>query len=172
MARCSFPWTRFLALRVRVYCTRPGLSLERDLTIVPLASRISPSETFVLAICTSASSSGTLQCPLSRMCVCAPSTLPLHVPQYIHSLYTKTSVASDLRNEGMSQDEGMKSPWAVDMCERFASRDRQVCRQKRHWVDGGSSESVCDSEPICGVADEDTRLLCCSVSLGAGCAIS
>jgi hypothetical protein len=72
----------------------------------------------------------------------------------------------------MSHDGGMKRPWAVDICERFESREDEPNGQKRHCVDGGSSESVSDSEPICGVGDEGTPFLHSSVSLGAGCAIS
>jgi hypothetical protein len=179
MARCSFPWTRFLALRVRVYCTRPGRSLEREWIIVPFGSSISLSETFVPAICTSASSSGTLQCPLSRMCVCTPSTVPLHAPQCMHLVYSKIRLLRCSRNKGTSQADGTKSPWAVDMCERFDSRDGEVCWQKRHCVDGGSfdSDSDSDSDPT-STSNADNRgvLFLWSdssmLSSGAGCAVS
>jgi hypothetical protein len=135
--------------------------------IVPFGRRISASDIrslFKFKLLSSSDSCLILQCPLSRMCVCTLSTLPLLAPQYTHSLHSKTSVARSSRNVGMSKDDGMKSPWVPDMCVRFVASSGESCGQKRHVVDGGNSisdsnfDSDSESESTAS-SDEDSRFL-------------
>jgi hypothetical protein len=134
--------------------------------IVPFGRRISSEDIRSLVkskLLSSSDSCLILQCPLSRMCVCTLSTLPLLAPQYTHSLYSKTSVARSSRNVGMSQDDGMKSPWVLNMCVRFVASSGESCGQKRHVVNGGSSSSDSgsdsESESTAGKGSEDSCFL-------------
>jgi hypothetical protein len=135
--------------------------------IVPFGRRISSLDIRSLVkfkLLSSPESCLILQCPLSRMCVCTLSTLPLLAPQYTHSLYSKSRVARSSRNVGMSQDDGMKSPWVLNMCVRFVASSEESYRQKRHVVDGGSSCSDSDSDSdfefeSTASSDEDSRFV-------------
>jgi hypothetical protein len=62
----------------------------------------------------------------------------------------------------MSQDDGMKSPWVLDMCVRFVATSGESWGQKRHVVDGGRSDSCSDSDfesEMTASSDEDGRFM-------------
>lgn len=145
---CCGCWDR--ELRVRA-CAGRSVSPVRGLITVPDFNFHSVSLNFFDPSSSSSSTSAsqkssrssvfTLQCPLSLICVCTPSTLPFPAPQYKHSCHSKTRVPRYVRNDSRSDSrsgEGMYKPWAVDMCMRFAASECETTGQKRHCVGRGS----------------------------------